>query len=82
GDERFVAADSEDRNTYQAHQALLAHLQVDPDRVHQPGSTDDFGTAEEAAAAYAADLKAAAEAEHAADMSDNRPDAPSELPRF
>jgi len=73
GDERFVAAGSDDRNTRQAHQALLSHLQVDPARVHEPGSTDQFATADEAAAAYEAELKAAAEAEHAADMSDDRP---------
>ncbi|WP_090821324.1 MULTISPECIES: 6-phosphogluconolactonase [unclassified Arthrobacter] len=82
GDERFVASDSEDRNTRQAHQALLSHLAVDPARVHQPGSTDEFATAEEAAEAYAEELKAAAQAEHAADTSDDRADHAGILPRF
>lgn len=82
GDERFVAADSDDRNARQAHKALLAHLPVDPTRIHEPGSSDDFGSADDAAADYAARLKAAAEAEHAADTSDNRPDEAGELPRF
>ncbi|WP_017198453.1 6-phosphogluconolactonase [Arthrobacter sp. M2012083] len=82
GDERFVASDSDDRNTRQAHQALLAHLAVDPARVHEPGSADQYATADEAAAAYAEELKAAAEAEHAADTSDNRPERPGILPRF
>ncbi|MFP5016189.1 6-phosphogluconolactonase, partial [Paenarthrobacter ureafaciens] len=82
GDERFVPADSEDRNTRQAYQALLAHLPVDPNRVHEPGSSDDFATADEAAQDYATKLKEAAEAEHAADMSDDRPEEPAALPRF
>ncbi len=82
GDERFVGKDSTDRNTVQAREALLSSLPVDPDRVHEPGSSDEFATADEAAADYAARLKAAAEAEHAADTSDNRPEEAGELPRF
>ncbi len=82
GDERFVAKDSPDRNTRQAHEALLSVLPLDPARIHEPGSSDEFASAEDAAADYAARLKAAAEAEHAADMSDNRPAEAGELPRF
>lgn len=35
GDERFVAADSEDRNVLQARAILLDALPLDPDRVHE-----------------------------------------------
>jgi len=82
GDERFVAADDADRNARQAQEALLSHISVDPARVHVPGSADDFGTPEEAAADYARRLAEAAAAEHAADMSDDRPEEPGKLPRL
>ncbi|QDW29708.1 6-phosphogluconolactonase [Arthrobacter sp. KBS0702] len=82
GDERFVSADDADRNARQAHEALLAHINVDPARVHVPGSTDDFDTPEDAAADYARRLAEAAAAEHAADMSDDRPEEPGRLPRL
>lgn len=65
GDERFVAAEDADRNALQASAALLDHIPIDPARVHQMGSTDDFASAEDAAAAYAAELAAAAAQEHA-----------------
>lgn len=82
GDERFVASGDPDRNAQQAFDALLSHIPVDPDRVHAPGSSDDFGSVEEAAADYARQLADAAAAEHAADMSDDRPEQPSRLPRL
>ncbi|MDP5226102.1 MULTISPECIES: 6-phosphogluconolactonase [Arthrobacter] len=82
GDERFVARDSEDRNAVQAQQALLDSLDLDPSRVHIPGSTDEFGSVEEAAADYARHLAEAAAAEHAADVSDGRPEQAPALPRF
>lgn len=82
GDERFVAAGDSERNAGQASEALLSHIKVDPDRVHVPGSTDDFDTPEEAAADYARRLAEAAAAEHAEDMSDGRPEHPGALPRF
>jgi 6-phosphogluconolactonase len=82
GDERFVAADDPDRNTKQAFDALLSHIPVDPERINQPASSDDFDTPEEAAEDYARRLREAAHAEHAADMSDDRPDAPGVLPRL
>ncbi|WP_250290693.1 6-phosphogluconolactonase, partial [Frankia sp. CiP1_Cm_nod1] len=62
GDERFVPADSADRNDRQARQALLDALPLDPARVFPMGSADaDAGTgtatgtdaAEAAASAYA-----------------------------
>ncbi|WP_104061430.1 6-phosphogluconolactonase [Arthrobacter sp. 4R501] len=82
GDERFVAADHPDRNTRQAFAALLSSIPVDPARINQPASSDDFDTPEEAAEDYARRLREAARAEHAADMSDNRPDEPGVLPRL
>jgi len=82
GDERFVGRDDADRNARQAQDALLAHIDVDPARVHVPGSSDEFDTPEEAAADYARRLAEAAAAEHAADMSDDRPEEPGTLPRL
>lgn len=82
GDERFVGSNDDDRNTRQAHKALLSHIPVDPARVHEPGSADDFETPEEAAADYARRLSEAAATEHAADLSDDRPEYPGKLPRF
>ena len=77
-----MRADDAERNARQADEALLSHINVDPARVHVPGSSDDFGTPEEAAADYARRLSEAAAAEHAADMSDDRPEHPGRLPRL
>ena len=82
GDERFVAAGDAERNARQAQDALLSHIEVDPERVHVPGSTDDFDSPDDAAADYARRLAEAAAAEHAADMSDDRPEQPARLPRL
>ena len=82
GDERFVGSQDPDRNAFQAQEALLKHIDVDPARVHVPGSTDDFGSPEQAAEDYARRLSEAAAAEHAADASDDRPEEPGRLPRF
>ncbi|MGP9528369.1 MULTISPECIES: 6-phosphogluconolactonase [Micrococcaceae] len=62
GDERFVAADSPDRNVLQAEElfAALDQLGLDRATVHAMGSTDEFETAEEAAVAYTALLAAEA----------------------
>ena len=59
GDERFVAADSDDRNAQQARAALLDHIGVDPARVHEVPSTGDADTVAAAAAAYADTVRAA-----------------------
>ncbi len=62
GDERFVEAGSPDRNAVQA-EVLLSVLDghgLDRGRVHAMGSTDEFATPEDAAAAYAAVLAAEA----------------------
>ena len=51
GDERFVAADSDDRNEKQARAALLDHLPLNPDRVHAMApSGGEFGNDVDAAA--------------------------------
>ncbi|HET7327277.1 MAG TPA: 6-phosphogluconolactonase [Nocardioidaceae bacterium] len=65
GDERFVAADSSDRNEAQARSALLDRLRLDPARVH-PMPADDgayAGDPERAAADYAEALATAAQPE-------------------
>ncbi|MFE9254486.1 6-phosphogluconolactonase [Streptomyces sp. NPDC006879] len=62
GDERYVPADDPDRNHVQARAALLDAVPVDPARVHaMPASDGPYGAdVEAAAAAYAAELAAAA----------------------
>lgn len=52
GDERFVAADSDERNEKQAREALLDHLDVNPDLVHPMAPLGgEFGDDPDAAAA-------------------------------
>ncbi|MGH1565653.1 6-phosphogluconolactonase [Mumia sp. DW29H23] len=53
GDERFVPADSEDRNERQAREALLDHVDVDEALVHPVPADDGTLTVDEAAARYA-----------------------------
>jgi 6-phosphogluconolactonase len=61
GDERFVPADSEDRNELGARRALLDKVGVPLARVHAvPASDAGFATAEEAADWYAGELADAA----------------------
>ncbi|WP_139983130.1 6-phosphogluconolactonase [Nocardioides litoris] len=55
GDERFVAADSPDRNVGQARAAFLDA--VGATQVHTVPSTDDAGSVEEAASSYADTLR-------------------------
>lgn len=61
GDERFVPADSPDRNEKQAREALLDALDLDPKRVHPMAASDSGLTPEEAAERYAANLGSAPE---------------------
>jgi len=56
GDERYVAADSPDRNELQARTAMLDTLPLDPARVH-PMPSSEHGDLEAAAASYADDLR-------------------------
>jgi 6-phosphogluconolactonase len=61
GDERYVPSDSDDRNDKAAFAAGLDRLDLDPALVHRMPATDSgYGEAEDAAAAYAADLHASA----------------------
>src|SRR3954451_14370974 len=61
GDERFVPADSSDRNELGAREALLGRVPLDPERVHpMPSSDAGFDEPEEAAVWYAEQLAAAA----------------------
>ncbi|WP_434620846.1 6-phosphogluconolactonase [Arthrobacter sp. A5] len=82
GDERFVPADSTERNGVQAQHALLGRIGADPARVHQMGASDHFPDVNAAANDYIRELAAAALAEH--QLYHERPDenpAPA-LPRF
>lgn len=60
GDERYVAADSPDRNARQAGESLLVHVPVSPQLVHEmPAADGPFGAdLDAAAAAYATTLRA------------------------
>ncbi|MGF2947863.1 6-phosphogluconolactonase [Microbacterium alcoholitolerans] len=56
GDERFVERDSSDRNSLQSRTALLDHIPVPAENIHEVAAPSDGLTLDEAAAAYAADL--------------------------
>jgi 6-phosphogluconolactonase len=58
GDERFVAADSSDRNALDARRSFLDVVGADPARVHEVPSTDEAATVDDAAAAYADTVRA------------------------
>lgn len=76
GDERYVPADSDERNDKAAFASLLGALPLDPAKVHRmPASDAGFGDDVEAAAtAYAAELATAVEPDRAAGGAD--------VPRF
>ncbi|WP_370614171.1 6-phosphogluconolactonase [Mumia sp. Pv 4-285] len=57
GDERFVPADSGERNERQAREALLDHVGVDASRVHPMPADDGTVSLETAAAAYADEVR-------------------------
>jgi 6-phosphogluconolactonase len=59
GDERFLPAGHPERNETGARAALLDRVDVDPKRVHPMPSSDQDGSPEDAAARYAAELRAA-----------------------
>ncbi len=58
GDERFVAADSSERNAREARGAFLDAVGADPARVHEIPSADDVDSVEDAAAAYGDTVRA------------------------
>lgn len=57
GDERYVAADSPDRNARQALEAFDGRLPFDPANVHEAPSTDDTDSVTEAGEGYSATLR-------------------------
>jgi 6-phosphogluconolactonase len=57
GDERFVPRDSPERNALAARAAFLDPVGVDPSRVHEIGSSDEFATVAEAADAYGREIR-------------------------
>lgn len=63
GDERYLPSDSPERNETQARRALLDAVPLDPERVHpMPAADGGYGAdVDAAAAAYAAELAAAAQ---------------------
>ncbi|WEK60016.1 MAG: 6-phosphogluconolactonase [Candidatus Microbacterium colombiense] len=65
GDERFVPRDDADRNSLQSRQALLDHIAVPAENVHEVAGPDTGLTLDESAAAYAAELARFATSEHA-----------------
>ena len=58
GDERFAEAASPDRNAGQAREALLDSLPLDPTHVHEMPASDAGMDLDQAAAAYADELRA------------------------
>lgn len=56
GDERWVPADSDDRNDKQAAAALLDAIPLDPDKVHRMPSADAGADLDDAALAYGREL--------------------------
>lgn len=57
GDERFVPRDSDERNDGPALATLLEPLGVPAHRIHRVPGPDEVGTVEDAAAAYAAEVR-------------------------
>jgi 6-phosphogluconolactonase len=58
GDERFVAADSADRNALQAKNALLQKLKLNDSKIHEFPSADNGLDLQQAAAEFAAHVSA------------------------
>jgi 6-phosphogluconolactonase len=56
GDERYVPRDDPDRNSKQSREALLDHIAVPEENVHEVAGPDTGLTLDEAATAYAAEL--------------------------
>lgn len=80
GDERFLRAEDPDRNAVQARAALLDRIAVDPVKIHEFGSKDEFPDENAAALDYAEQLAEAARSELAADGETAQQD--PRLPRF
>ncbi|WP_336208950.1 6-phosphogluconolactonase [Nonomuraea sp. LPB2021202275-12-8] len=63
GDERFLPSGDPERNETGARQALLDHVDLDPERVHVMLGPDSGLSAEESADAYATELRKSARPE-------------------
>lgn len=57
GDERFVASDSDDRNSLQAYKALLRKIEVDSSKVHEFPATDNGLLLDDAAEQFEATVR-------------------------
>lgn len=64
GDERFVPRDDADRNALQSREALLDHIPVPPENIHEVAGSDEGVSLDDAAAAYAAELAGFGTDEH------------------
>lgn len=71
GDERYVAADSDERNDRPALRLLFDHVEIDPGRLHRMPAAD---------AGFADDAEAAADS-YAAELADAAPEA-ADVPPF
>ncbi|GAT73343.1 6-phosphogluconolactonase/Glucosamine-6-phosphate isomerase/deaminase [Microbacterium sp. HM58-2] len=56
GDERFVPRDHADRNSLQSREALLDHIDIPAENIHEVAGPDTGLSLDESAAAYAAEL--------------------------
>lgn len=56
GDERFLPAGDADRNEVQAQDVMLRHLPLPEENIHRMGNSDEFASAEAAAASYDAEI--------------------------
>lgn len=65
GDERFVPRDHPDRNSVQSREALLDHIPVPAENIHEVAGPDSGLTLDESAAAYATELARFGTDEHA-----------------
>ena len=63
GDERFLPSGDPERNETGAREALLDHVDLDPERVHVMRGPDSGLSVEESAESYAGELRAAARPE-------------------
>ncbi|MBL8928812.1 MAG: 6-phosphogluconolactonase [Kineosporiaceae bacterium] len=63
GDERFLPTGHPDRNATQARTALLDHVPIPPERVHEMPASDQVADVDAAASAYAETLRAHARPE-------------------
>lgn len=68
GDERYLPDGDPERNETQARAALLDHVPLRPEHVHRMPSSDTGLSADEAAEAYAAELRAHARPEDHAEV--------------